>query len=39
MSGEKILMVEDDVALANAVLVTLRARGYDVQVALSLIHI
>ena len=33
MSGEKILMVEDDVALANAVLVTLRSRGYDVQVA------
>ncbi|WP_295646755.1 response regulator [uncultured Corynebacterium sp.] len=33
MSSEKILMVEDDAALANAVLVTLRARGYDVKVA------
>lgn len=33
MSGEKILMVEDDAALANAVLVTLRARGYEVKVA------
>lgn len=33
MSSEKILMVEDDTALANAVLVTLRARGYDVKVA------
>ena len=33
MSAEKILMVEDDVALANAVLVTLRARGYEVKVA------
>lgn len=33
MSSEKILMVEDDTALANAVLVTLRARGYDVRVA------
>ena len=32
MSGEKILMVEDDAALANAVLVTLRARGYEVKV-------
>ncbi|WP_426727204.1 response regulator [Corynebacterium auriscanis] len=33
MNSEKILMVEDDAPLANAVLVTLRARGYDVKVA------
>ncbi|GEM_PF-5908239 len=33
MSSEKILMVEDDVALAKVVLVALRARGYSVKMA------